>query len=254
MFHFKRKKKRRIIDDDDLLLPSYYNPYYSSYTYYSSPFNKADYLKDALTQTDNFKDATTQKDYQIQNHDLFPDMYDIIDAHADLIKTDKKNKDDAIIQTIQYMFKKNQTPYSSIASSKKDSSSSDSNDSNGNRQAPNEQLLKDLATVARIGGKALYYTGKGIYQGVKTGIDIYDWLNEEEDEEVKPPINEEVFNRTQRIVRRGASRSRSPEITRRERSRSRDDEEPSGSNDAMRLIQRGTSRSRDSTPPKRKQS
>ena len=238
MFHARYKKKRIVKDDDDLLLPHYYNPYHSGY--YRSPFKSSNYY---------FRDASTQKDYQIQNHDLFPDMYDIIDAHADLIKTNRENKGDAILQTIQYILKKNQTPYSSIASSKKSSSSSSSDDS---KPSPKQQLLNDLATVARIGGKALYYGGKGVYRGIKAGVDTYNWLNEEEDEEVKPPIDEEVFNRTQRIVRRGASRSRSPEITRRERSRSRDDEEPSGSNDAMRIIRRGASRSRDSTPPKRK--
>ena len=70
-------------------------------------------------------------------------------------------------------------------------------------------------------------------------VDAYNWLNEgdeEDDEEPEPPIDERVFEQTQRLMRRGASRSRSPE------------ERASGSNDAIRLLRRGASRSRSSTP------
>ena len=140
-------------------------------------------------------------------------------------------------QTFRYMLRQNETPYSSVPPFEKDE-----NDNNDDDDDKPSQLLSDMATIAKIGGKALYYTGKGIHQGLKTGIEIYDWLNEEDDEEPEPPINEEVFTQTQGLLRRGASRSRSPSI----------EEQPSGSNQAMRLLRRGASRSRSSTPPKKK--
>ena len=103
-------------------------------------------------------------------------------------------------------------------------------------------IADDLATMARVGGNIIYYTGQGIGQGIGMAIDAYNWINdneEEEDEDIQPPINEEVFQTTQGLMRRGASRSRS--ITPEERA--------SGSNDAIRLLRRGASRSRSETPP-----
>ena len=115
-------------------------------------------------------------------------------------------------------------------------------------------IADDLATMARAGGNILYYTGQGIGQGVNMAIDAYNWWNEEdENEEPEPPIDasadasrgsrdEEVFENTQGLMRRGASRSRSP---------SPQEEQPSGSSDAIRLLRRGASRSRSETPPKK---
>ena len=102
-------------------------------------------------------------------------------------------------------------------------------------------IADDLATMARVGGNIIYYTGQGIGQGINMAVDAYNWWNEEDDdnEEPEPPIDEEIFEQTQGLLRRGASRSRSPE------------EQPSGSNQAMRLLRRGASRSRSSTPPKK---
>ena len=102
-------------------------------------------------------------------------------------------------------------------------------------------IADDLATMARVGGNVIYSTGQGIGQGIGMAIDAYNWINdnEEEDEDIQPPIDEEVFQTTQGIMRRGASRSRS--ITPEERA--------SGSNDAIRLLRRGASRSRSETPP-----
>ena len=105
-------------------------------------------------------------------------------------------------------------------------------------------IADDLATMARAGGNILYYTGQGIGQGVNMAIDAYNWWNEEdENEEPEPPIDEEVFENTQRMIRRGASRSRSPSP----------EEQASGSNQAIRLLRRGASRSRSrsETPPKK---
>ena len=126
-------------------------------------------------------------------------------------------------------------------------------------------IADDLATMARVGGNIIYYTGQGIGQGINMAIDAYNWMNEEdENKEPEPPIDatqsprvlrdasadasrgirdEEVFENTQRIIRRGASRSRSPSP----------EEQASGSNDAIRLLRRGASRSRSETPPKRNQ-
>ena len=116
-------------------------------------------------------------------------------------------------------------------------------------------IADDLATMARVGGNIIYYTGQGIGQGVNMAIDAYNWWTEEdENEEPEPPIDasadasrgsrdEEVFENTQRMIRRGASRSRSPSP----------EEQASGSNQAIRLLRRGASRSRSrsETPPKK---
>ena len=105
-------------------------------------------------------------------------------------------------------------------------------------------IADDLATMARVGGNVIYYTGQGIGQGIGMAIDAYNWINdnEDDDEDVQPPINEEVFQTTQGIMRRGASRSRS----------NTPEERASGSNDAIRLLRRGASRSRSETPPNKK--
>ena len=116
-------------------------------------------------------------------------------------------------------------------------------------------IADDLATMARVGGNIIYYTGQGIGQGINMAIDAYNWINEneEDDEETQPPVDEEVFEQTQRLMRRGASRSRSPSPEE-QASGSSDGIQriPSGrSRDAIRLLRRGASRSRSETPPKR---
>ena len=104
-------------------------------------------------------------------------------------------------------------------------------------------IADDLATMARVGGNIIYYTGQGIGQGINMAIDAYNWMNEEdENEEPEPPIDEEVLTQTQGLLRRGASRSRSNSPY--------NEEQPSGSSEAIRLLRRGASRSRSSTPKK----
>ena len=118
-------------------------------------------------------------------------------------------------------------------------------------------IADDLATMTRVGGNIIYYTGQGIGQGINMAVDAYNWLNEgdedasaeglasiRDDEEPEPPIDEEVFEQTQGLMRRGASRSRSPSP----------EERASGSNDAIRLLRRGASRSRSSSPTKKTKS
>ena len=120
-------------------------------------------------------------------------------------------------------------------------------------------IADDLATMARVGGDILYYTGQSIGQGISMAVDTYNWMNDYEDEEDdiepernafasrsirEPPIDEEVFEQTQGLMRRGASRSRSPSP--------QGEEQPSGSNQAMRLMRRGASRSRSLTPKRNK--
>ena len=83
-------------------------------------------------------------------------------------------------------------------------------------------IADDLATMARVGGNMIYYTGQGIGQGIGMAIDAYNWINdneEDDNEDTQPPINEE---------------------------------QASGSNDAIRLLRRGASRSRSETPPNKK--
>ena len=116
-------------------------------------------------------------------------------------------------------------------------------------------IADDLATMARVGGNIIFYTGQGLGQGIGMAVDAYNWWNEDGDdtvassgqsrddnEDVEPPIDEEMFEQTQGLLRRGASRSRSP---------SPQEEQPSRSSDAIRLLRRGASRSRSETPPKR---
>ena len=40
-------------------------------------------------------------------------------------------------------------------------------------------IADDLATMARVGGNIIYYTGQGIGQGIGMAIDAYNWINEE---------------------------------------------------------------------------
>ena len=115
-------------------------------------------------------------------------------------------------------------------------------------------IADDLATMARVGGNIIYYTGQGIGQGINMAVDAYNWINDngddavassgqsrDDEDDVEPPMDEEVFTQTQGLLRRGASRSRSPER----------EEQASGSNDAIRLLSSGASRSRSETPPKK---
>ena len=106
-------------------------------------------------------------------------------------------------------------------------------------------IADDLATMARVRGNIIYYTGQGTGQGINMAVDAYNWWNEEDDEneEPEPPIDEEIFTQTQGSMRRGASRSRS--------NSPHNEEQPSGSSDAIRLLRRGASRSRSETPLKR---
>ena len=237
-----KKMRRKTDDDDELFMLGMYNKYLN---------------------TDGYDvDDTANKKIQVD----FPEIERIEWLYDSQVKDYQnllKNRRNKMTQTFRYLLRQNETPYSSVPPSEKDKNDNDDDDDDDDDKP--SQLLSDVATVAKIGGKALYYTGKGIYQGVKTGIEIYDWLNEEEDEDVEPPINEEVFTQTQGLLRRGASRSRSasPEeqpsgsnqamrLLRRGASRSRSPEEQeSGSNDAIRLLRRGGSRSRSETPPKR---
>ena len=95
-------------------------------------------------------------------------------------------------------------------------------------------VADDLETMARVGGDIIYYTGQSIGQGINMAVDAYNWMNEDEEDDEEPereafallrepPINEEVFEQTQHIRRRGASRSKSPE----------QNEQASGSNNAI---------------------
>ena len=82
------------------------------------------------------------------------------------------------------------------------------------RYRTRKSIADDLATMARVGGNIVYYTGQGIGQGINMAVDAYNWVNEgdeDDNEEPEPPIDEEVFEQTQQLLRRGASRSRSPE-------------------------------------------
>ena len=212
-----KTRRRKTDDDDELFMLGMYNSY---------------------LKTDGYDvDATANKQIQAD----FPEIEGIEWLYDSQVKDYEnllKHRRDKMTQTFRYMLKQNGTPYSSIHPSEKEDADDESDD---DRPSPERQLLDDVATVARIGGKAIYHTGRALGQTIQTGIDAYNWLNEEDDEndDPEPPMNEAVFTQTQGLLRRGASRSRSPE------------EQPSGSNQPMRLLRRGASRSRSSTPPKK---
>ena len=77
-------------------------------------------------------------------------------------------------------------------------------------------IADDLASMARVGGNIIYYTGQGIGQGINMAVDAYNWWNDEDEEDEEPPIDEEQpsrSNQAMRLLRRGASRSRSGSST-----------------------------------------
>ena len=43
-------------------------------------------------------------------------------------------------------------------------------------------IADDLATMARVGGNIMYYTGQGIGQGINMAVDAYNWWNEDGDD------------------------------------------------------------------------
>ena len=74
-------------------------------------------------------------------------------------------------------------------------------------------IADDLATMARVGGNIIYYTGQGIGQGIGMAIDTYNWINDDNEDgddavassgqsrdDPEPPIDEEVFENTQQII------------------------------------------------------
>ena len=197
----KRRRKKND-DDDNLFLKGMYSPFLETKGY------------DVEETINNNREKGTQVD--------FPEIKGVEWLYDSKVKDYKsllENRRDKMTQTFRYMLRQNETPYSSFPSSKKSSSSSSSSDG---RPSTTQQVLSDLATVARIGGKAVYYTGRAVGQGISTAYDTYNWLNEDgSEEEIQQPISEQTFNRTQRIMRRGASRSRSPEV---ERGRARERE------------------------------
>ena len=60
-------------------------------------------------------------------------------------------------------------------------------------------IADDLAIIGRMGGNMNYYTDQRIGQGMNMAVDVYNWWkeNDKEDEEVDPPIDEEIFAQTQ---------------------------------------------------------
>ena len=220
-------------------------------------------------------DATANKKIQAD----FPEIEGIEWLYDSQVKDYEnllKRRRDKMTQTFRYMLRQNDITNGSTHSSKKDDDEDDDDDDD--KPSPEKQLLDDVATVARIGGKAIYHTGRALGQTIQTGIDAYNWLNEEDDEdeernafasrsirEPEPPIDEEIFEQTQGLMRRGASRSRSRSASRASGEASpspQGEEQASGSNQPMRLLRRGASRSRSAsrasgeasrsaTPPKK---
>ena len=225
----KRSRRRTDDEDDELFILGMYNNYLNTEGY----------------------DVDTTANKKIQAD--FPEIEGVEWLHDSQVKDYQslmKNRRNKMTQTFRYMLRQNETPYSSVPLSEKQD---DDDESDDHKPSPEKQLLDDIVTVAKMGGKALYHTGRAVGQIIKTGIDTYNWLNEEdEDGEPEPPIDEGVFTQTQGLMRRGASRAHSQSSRGSGERRSRSPEErASGSNDAIRLLQRGASRSRSSTPDKK---
>ena len=49
-------------------------------------------------------------------------------------------------------------------------------------------IADDLATMARVGGNIIYYTGQGIGQGINMAIDAYNWMNDVNEEDFEPEL------------------------------------------------------------------
>ena len=158
----KRRRKKND-DDDNLFLKGMYSDYLETKGY------------DVEETMINNREKGTQVN--------FPEIKGIEWLYDSKVKDYKsllENRRDKMTQTFRYMLRQNETPYSSFTpSSKKSSSSSSSSDG---RPSTTQQVLSDLATVARIGGKAVYYTGRAVGQGISTAYDTYNWLNEDESE------------------------------------------------------------------------
>ena len=80
---------------------------------------------DTINNKIDMIDKQTQKDYALQNYDLFPNMYHKIDATSEYRPNIIQNRSDNINQTVRYMLKHIDTPYSSLNHSSKPSSPPD---------------------------------------------------------------------------------------------------------------------------------
>ena len=237
LYKDKLPKRKRRASDDDVYIKGMYNSF----------LDTTGYVVEEITTAEKGVSA----DFPVLENLGW--MFDSEVKDYEALLKDRRNK---MTQTFRYMLQQN-----SITSASEQSLPSNINEEVHNKQVSSSSggtidkmddvryttkissPLEDLATVARVGGKIIYYTGKGIGQGIGMAVDGYNWLNndDEDEREPEPPINEEVYERTRRLNRRGASRSRS----------NTPEEQPSGSNQAMRLIRRGASKSRSLTPPKK---
>ena len=82
------------------------------------------YKVDKIDNIVNMFDKYTQKYYPLQNYDLFPEMYHIIDAETKTFENQQQNKQNQMTQTVRYMLRDIQTPYSSLLSSPPSSNNS----------------------------------------------------------------------------------------------------------------------------------
>jgi hypothetical protein len=80
---------------------------------------------DTINNKIDMIDKQTQKIITLQNYDLFPDMYHKIDATSEYKPNIRQNKSDNINQTVRYMLKHIDTPFSSLNPSSKPSSPPD---------------------------------------------------------------------------------------------------------------------------------
>ena len=144
-------------------------------------------MYNSYLKTDGYDvDATANK--QIQTD--FPEIEGIEWLYESQVKDYEnllKRRRDKMTQTFRYMLRQNDITNGSTHSSKKDD---DEDDDDDDKPSPEKQLLDDVATVARIGGKAIYHTGRALGQTIHTGIDACNWLDEEDDEndDPEPPI------------------------------------------------------------------
>ena len=122
IFKYKEPKARKVLNDirtSNLLFNDKFNDDYiinDTFLWYALPTRG----KKKILMLNKY----VQKDDAIQNYDLFPDMFHKIDATSKYEPNILKNKSNNINQTIRYMLKHIDTPYSSLDPSPKPPSSS----------------------------------------------------------------------------------------------------------------------------------
>ena len=148
-------------------------------------------------------DKTTQKDYALQNYDLFPEMYYVIDSEVKSFKNNDQNKKDKMTQTVRYILKDTQTPYSSLISPASDVYVPSATTISNYRSS---EEMDDLVQPESQSSKYV----KTFFNSLLDYVEIAPAISKSSSE--SPSITSEPFHLPPRWMREASrSRSRSPE-------------------------------------------